>query len=176
MADNASLLCIHLLSPSVGDIYTSTWSQVLQGSHHKVYVIPHFTHIPHGVPHAHWCHSCLPHSTTKAPALLVCNTLRCRFFIRMFMLILVYMHFDCCRMLAHSHEWSYFVSCKSWPNEDHNTNCACRAAHVVYLHRSFWKNIEKLTIFLNLWINFMYVSWIYKIGYDANGVKLLWSK
>lgn len=73
MADDAPVLCIHLLPSSVGDIYSSTWPQVLQGPHHKVYVIPHFTHIPHGVPHAHRCHSNLPHCTTKAAALLVRN-------------------------------------------------------------------------------------------------------
>lgn len=74
MEDDASILRIHLLPPSVGDIYASTWSQVLQGSHHKVHVVPHFTHIPYGVPHAHRCHSYLPHSATKVAALLVCNT------------------------------------------------------------------------------------------------------
>jgi hypothetical protein len=72
----------------MGDIHTSTWSQVLQGPHHKVHVIPHFTHIPHGVPHADWCHSHLPHSSTKAAALLVCITLLCDsiFLFRVFML------------------------------------------------------------------------------------------
>jgi hypothetical protein len=73
MEDNASVLRIHFLPPGVGDIHASTWSQVLQGSHHKVHVIPHFTHIPYGVPHAHRCHSCLSHSATEVATLLVCN-------------------------------------------------------------------------------------------------------
>jgi hypothetical protein len=73
MEDNASVLCIHLLPSSVGDIHASPWSQVLQGSHHKVHVIPHFTRIPYGVPHAHRGHSCLSHSATKVDTLLVCK-------------------------------------------------------------------------------------------------------
>ena len=110
MADNAPVLCIHLLPTSVGVIHPSTRPQVLQGSHHKVYVIPHFTHIPHGVPHAHRCHSYLPHSTTKAAALLVCNISPTDiiFLDRLCGLILGYTYFEPCWIYVPSDDLSSF--------------------------------------------------------------------
>lgn len=115
MADNAPVLCIHLLPTSVGVIHPSTRPQVLQGSHHKVYVIPHFTHLPHGVPHAHRCHSYLPHSTTKAAALLVCNIspTDTTFIVRLCVLILGHTYFEACRKCVPSDDLS--------SSDDHGT-------------------------------------------------------
>jgi hypothetical protein len=121
MADNATFLCIHLLPTSVGDIHASTRPQVLQGPHHKVYVIPHFTHIPHGVPHAHRCHSYLPHSTTKAAALLVCNILLTgtRFLVRMFVLIRGRTCLESCMISVHSDGISTSDCHETWTDKSH---------------------------------------------------------